>query len=77
MATVNVSRQLQELLADAPTLTGTVTAINADGTSTVTMTGGGTLIVMGTNVPVNGIAFIKNQVIVGESQALTAFNVEV
>ena len=77
MATTNTSRQFQELIADAPALTGTVTAYNADGTSTVTMTGGGTLIAMGQTVAIGNIAYIKKQVIIGESQALTVYNLEV
>ena len=77
MATTNTARQFQELIADAPALTGTVTAHNADGSSTLNMTGGGTLIALGQSVAVSGIAYVKNQVVIGESQALTVFNLEV
>jgi|GEM_PF-2710438 ATP:corrinoid adenosyltransferase len=77
MAIINVSRQLKEILAEAPTLTGTVTAINTDGTSTITMTGGGTLIALGVTVAVGKVAYIKDQVIVGESQSLTLFSLDV
>ena len=77
MATINKSRQLSDLLADAPTLTGVITAINADGTSTVAMTGGGTLIALGVDVAVNELAYIKNSIIIGKSQILTAYNLDV
>jgi len=77
MAIINPARQFQELIADQPTLTGTVTAHNADGTSTLSMTGGGTLRALGQTVAVSGRAYVKNQVIIGESQALTLFNLDV
>lgn len=77
MATTNTARQFQELMAESPTMTGTVTAHNADGTSTVSMTGGGVLIALGQTVAINSIAYIKNQLIIGESQALTVYNLEV
>ncbi len=77
MATLNKFRQLQELLADDPILTGTVTAHNGDGTSTLSMTGGGTLIANGQIVPVSKIAYVQNMQIIGESVALANFNLEV
>lgn len=77
MATINKSRQFQEILQQSPTLTGTISTINANGTSTVAMTGGGTLIAMGVDVPVGEVAYIKDQIIIGKSQTLPGFNLDV
>lgn len=77
MATINASRQFQELTAGQPVLTGTVTAINSNGTSTLTMIGGGVLVANGQDVSVGNVALVKNQVIIGEASSLPAYNLEV
>lgn len=77
MATINQHRQLKELLADEPLLTGSVTTHNADGTSTLAMTGGGTLIANGQIVAVGNLAYVKDQQIIGQSVALVSYNLEV
>ena len=70
MATVNKHRQLQELLKKSPILTGTVTAHNSDGTSTLSMTGGGVLIASGQSVAVAKVAFVQNQQILSEASGV-------
>lgn len=77
MATINKARQFQEILQEKPTLTGTVTVINANGTSDVTLSGGGTIIAIGDSVNVGEVAYIKDQVIIGQSQTLPTFTLQV
>jgi len=77
MAVINKSLLLKSLNPPSPTLTGIVSAVNADDTSVVTMTGGGTLLVVGSSVAVSGVALIKDQEIIGEAQALAAFTLDV
>ena len=77
MAIINEARQFRELIDDDPILTGTVQAHNADGTSDVLMTGGGTIKALGQLVPVNGLAFIQQGRVIGEAVNLTAYNLTV
>ena len=77
MAIINKARQFRELLDDDPVLTGTVQAHNADGTSNVLMTGGGTIKALGQSVPVSGLAFIQQGRVIGPAVNLTAYNLTV
>lgn len=77
MATINQARQFQELLENHPVLTGTVDAHNADGTSSITMTGGGIVRAYGQTVPVAGIALVQNNTVIAAAASLPAFNLEV
>ena len=58
-------------------MTSTVQAFNADGTSDVLMTGGGTIKALGQSVPVNGLAFIQQGRVIGPAVNLPAFNLVV
>ena len=77
MAIINEARQFRDLIDNDPVLTGTVQAHNADGTSDVLMTGGGTVKVLGQLVPVNGLAFIQQGRVVGAAVNLPAYNLTV
>lgn len=73
----NLARQFQELLPRQPLLVGTVTAHNADGTSTIELPAGGTLRVQGQSVEVNNKAFVQGGRIQGEAPDLPAYDVPV
>ena len=77
MATTNTWRQFQELIADEPILTATVNTHNTDGTSTVTLTGGGTARVIGHSVAEDSQALIRGNQIIGEAPNLDSHNLEV
>ena len=77
MAIINEARQFRELLDDDPVLTGTIQAHNADGTSDVLMTGGGTIKALGQSVPVSNLAFIQQGRVIGAAVNLTAYNLTV
>lgn len=77
MAIINEARQFRELIDDDPILTGTVQAHNADGTSDVLMTGGGTIKALGQSVPVSGLVFIQQGRVIGAAVNLTAYNLTV
>lgn len=73
MATVNSYLRFKSLLPQNSRYTITVTAINADGTSTGTTRGGGTVRVRGTDVAVSDKAWVENGRIVGEAPSLTEY----
>ena len=77
MAIINEARQFRDLIDDDPILTGTIQAFNADGTSDVLMTGGGTIKALGQSVPVNDLAFIQQGRVIGQAVNLPAFNLTV
>lgn len=77
MSTINQWRSFQSLLGKQPLLTGQVTSHNADGTSTLTMTGGGTMRAIGQSVAVSSYAFVRGNEIVGQAPSLTAFTLDV
>ena len=70
-------RRLLELLPQSPLLVGTVVAVNADGTSTVALPDGGTLVVRGTSVAVDEDAFVRDGVIEGAAPVLPTFTIEI
>ena len=77
MAIINQARKFQALIDKEPTLTGTIQAHNADGTSDVLMTGGGTVRALGQSVPVSGLALIQQGRVIGAAVNLPAFNLTV
>jgi hypothetical protein len=77
MSSVNEWRNFQALLGKQPILTGTVTAPNADGTSTLSMTGGGTLRAIGQSVAVDAKAFVRGNEIIGAAPNLTSYTLDV
>ncbi len=77
MSTINQWRTFQSMLGKLPIRTGTVTAHNVDGTSTLSMTGGGTMRAIGQSVPVSSNAFVRGNEIIGEAPSLTAYTLDV
>jgi len=73
----NLYARFARLLPAEQLLIGTVTAHNADGTSTVTLPGGGELRARGQTVAVGSKAFLQGGEITGEAPDLTAYEVEV
>lgn len=74
--TMNLYRQLRELLPESPLQVATVLAVHADGTSTVQYPGGGQQRVRGIGVA-SGPAFVRDGLIEGTASALTAEVIEV
>lgn len=77
MAIINENRIFQQLLGEQPVLTGIVDSHNSDGTSTLSMTGGGSVRVTGQTVAIGSLAQIQGQTLLGEAANLAAFNLEV
>lgn len=77
MSTVNTWRNFEVLLGKKPIITGTVASHNADGTSTLTMTGGGTMRMIGQNVAVSNKAFVRGNEIIGQAPNLPGFTLDV
>jgi hypothetical protein len=69
--------KFQSLIEGSPVLIGDVTAHNGDGTSTLTMPGGGALRAMGQGVAVGSKAFVRDNQIAGGAPNLPTFNLEV
>lgn len=77
MAVINTSLILQDLLDTSAEETGTVTSHNADGTSTVDLSSGGTVVALGQSVPVAAQALVKDKEVVAETQSLPYFVLDV
>lgn len=73
----NLWAQFKRLNPDAPLLVATVTAHNADGTSTVQFPDGGSTRVASQDVAINDKAFIREGRIEGEAPDLPVVNVQV
>jgi len=73
----NVYVRFQRLLPREPLQIGTVAALNADGTSTVTLPSGGSVRVRGQSVAVGSKAFIRNGEVIGEAPNLSAYTMGV
>jgi hypothetical protein len=73
----NIQALFRSLLPQIPLVTVTVTAVNADGTSTVATMGGGSMRVIGTSVPAPNKAYVQDGKIVGEAPSLTYYELEV
>lgn len=55
----NLWTKFKSLIPEEPLIIGTVSSINADGTSTITTFTGGTMRVKGQSVPVGAKAFVR------------------
>jgi len=73
----NVFARFARLLPSEPLLVGTVTAHNADGTSTITLPGGGVIRARGQAVAVSSKAFVRSGEVTDEAPSLTSYEVEV
>lgn len=73
----NLFAQFTKLIPTEPTLIGTVSSHNPDGTSTIVLPGGGIIRVRGTIVGVGLKAFVKAGEVVGEAPNLTAYILDV
>lgn len=65
------------LIAPGAKAVVTVTAVNSNGTSTVTLRTGETITVQGTSVAVGDKAVIQNGRIIGQAPALAAVAVDI
>lgn len=72
----NIFRRFLALIPDAPLLIGTVTAVNADGTTDVTLLDGSPLRVRGEGT-VGGRVFVRDGAIEGDAPALALEQIEV
>jgi hypothetical protein len=72
----NLYRALRDLLPEPTLQVATVTALNADGTTTVQYPGGGTQRVRG-EATVATQVFVRAGVIEGEAPALTLVEIEI
>lgn len=73
----NPWRDFTDLLPRSPLRIAHVDAHNADGTSTVTMPDGGTLIVRGQGVAIDDYAYIRDGEVRGQASAVTPLEFEV
>lgn len=74
---VNLFVRFQKLIPRSRLYVGTVTAFNINGTSTVVLDSGGTIIAQGQTVPIGNKAFVQDERIEGEAPSLTTFFVDV
>ncbi len=74
---MNPWKQLQSLIAQPPKQVGIIAAHNADGTSTVILTGGGQIRVNGQDNAVNARVFIRNHEVVGSAPALPSETIDI
>lgn len=72
----NVYRALLELLPQTPLQVGEVAAINADGTRTLELPGGGEIRARGT-AALGDRVFVRDGLIEGAAPALTTLTIEV
>ncbi|MCU7947801.1 MAG: hypothetical protein KZQ72_14385 [Candidatus Thiodiazotropha sp. (ex Cardiolucina cf. quadrata)] len=77
MSSINTWCNFEVLLGKKPILTGTVACHNADGTSTLTMTGGGTMRAISQNVAVSNKAFVRGNKIIGQAPNLPSYVLDV
>lgn len=73
----NPWKRLKGLLADDPTEIGTVQTQNSNGTSVVSLVGGGLITVTGTGYAPGQRVFTKGGAIVSGAPALPAVEIEV
>ena len=74
---MNLAGEFQKLLPQSPLQIGTVVAHNPDGTSTVEIVGGGTLVVRETGVAIGLKTYMQYGQIQGEAPDLPVFEIEV
>lgn len=77
MRKINKWARFDDLIADDPVQVGTVTAHNADGTSTILYVGGGLVRLPGQTIPVGTKAFVGKGRIIGEAPDLPYIEIEV
>lgn len=77
MAIVNPWKRFIELLPGGSRAVGTVESVNTNGTSTVKLRNGSSIIALGTDVAVGDKCFIKDGVIVGKAPNLPQYDIEV
>lgn len=78
MATINTWKRFIDLLPGGTRLIGEVVTVNLDaGTSRVRLRGGSEIVVRGTHVPVEAMAFIVDDIISGPVPSLPQFDIEV
>lgn len=75
MAT-NLWARFQRMVENSPTSIVTVIRINQDGSSIVRTAGGGSMRVMGNNVPVDSKAFVRDRLIIGTAPDLPYYELE-
>lgn len=75
--TINAFNKFQALLPQSPRSVITITAVNANGTSTGTTSAGVTVNVVGDSVSVGQKAFIQNGQIVRQAPNITVVTVNV
>jgi hypothetical protein len=74
---INLWATFQKILPNDPLRIGEVTAINSDGTSRITLSGGGKITARGTNVAVGSMAYVRGDLIEGEAPNLTVVEAEI
>ena len=74
---MNIAGEFQTLLPQSPLQIGTVTTHNTGGTSTVTLIGGGILVVRGQDVAVGLKAYVQYGQIQGEAPDLPVFEIDI
>lgn len=78
MATVNPWKRFIGLLPGGTRLIGVVTSIHtAQGTSTLSLRNGSTVVVRGTSVPIGNKAFVVDGQITGPAPSLPQYDIEV
>ena len=77
MAVNNLWKRFARLTAEETEIVVTITAHNADGTSTVQTMGGGDMILRGQGVAVGQKAFARNGEVQGEAPDLPYYELEI
>ena len=73
----NLAHVFKALIPADAQLVGDITALNGDGTSTVTLLGSGTVRVLGESLAVNTRVLIRGQRVEGTAPVLTTVDEEV
>jgi len=74
---INLWAQFKAILPGDPLLIGTVTALNNDGTSRITLPGGAKLTVRGSGVALGSNAWIRAGKIESEAPTLPTVEIEI
>jgi hypothetical protein len=74
---MEIWRAFRELLPTEPLMAGEVAFVHGDGTSTVTLPGGGTMRVRGDGFTQGTWVWVRGGEIRGEAPALTTYDIEV
>lgn len=73
----NPWQQFRNLLPGSPLVVGTVSAHNADGSSTIDLPGGGSINAIGQTVAIGQKAFVRNGQVLGQAPDLPELMIEV